>query len=70
MQQKEALFGKTLEQLRAVVLEIGLPKYTAAQICDWLYQKKCSSIEEMTNLSKKARASLSDKYDIGLRCTH
>ncbi|MCB2208318.1 MAG: 23S rRNA (adenine(2503)-C(2))-methyltransferase RlmN [Bacteroidetes bacterium] len=66
MQQKEALFGKTLEQLKAVVLEIGLPKYTAAQICNWLYQKKCSSMEEMTNLSKKARASLSDKYDMGL----
>lgn len=67
VQQKEALFGKTLAQLQEIVLEIGLPKYTAAQICDWLYQKKCNSIEEMTNLSKKARTSLGNSYEIGLK---
>ena len=67
MQQKEAIFGKTLEQLQAIALELGLPKYTAFQLCDWLYKKKCGSIEEMTNLSKKARSLLSQKYELGLR---
>ncbi|MEE4260804.1 MAG: 23S rRNA (adenine(2503)-C(2))-methyltransferase RlmN [Bacteroidales bacterium] len=66
MQQKEALFGKTLEQLQKIVLEAGLPKFTAAQVCDWLYNKKCTSIEEMTNLSKNARSLLSEKYELGL----
>ncbi|MCA1744192.1 MAG: 23S rRNA (adenine(2503)-C(2))-methyltransferase RlmN [Bacteroidales bacterium] len=66
MTNKEVLFGKTLDELKAVVKELGLPGFTATQIADWLYKKKAGSIEEMTNLSKKARELLSDKYDMGL----
>lgn len=64
--QKEALFGKTLYELQSVCLELGLPKFTAKQITDWLYKKNVSSIEEMSNLSKKARELLADKYEFGL----
>ena len=63
---KEALFGKTLIELTALAIEIGLPKFTGKQMAEWLYQKDIASIEEMTNLSKKARELLSDKYEFGL----
>lgn len=63
---KEALFGKTLSELQELVLEMGLPKFTAKQLTDWLYKKEVSSIEEMTNLSKKARELLAEKYVFGL----
>ncbi|MDA3930631.1 MAG: 23S rRNA (adenine(2503)-C(2))-methyltransferase RlmN [Prolixibacteraceae bacterium] len=63
---KQKLFGLTLSELTALVLELGLPKFTAKQICDWLYKKETTSIEEMSNLSKKARALLAEKYDLGL----
>ena len=63
---KEALFGKTLEQLKVIVGELGLPKFTAGQITNWLYKNHVSSIGEMTNLSKKARALLEEKYEVGL----
>jgi len=63
---KEALFGKTLIELAALAIEIGLPKFTGKQMAEWLYQKDIASIEEMTNLSKKARELLSDKYEFGL----
>jgi 23S rRNA (adenine2503-C2)-methyltransferase len=63
---KSPLFGKTLEELKQVVSELGLPGFTAKQIADWLYKKEISSVEEMTNLSKKARELLSEKYDLGL----
>jgi 23S rRNA (adenine2503-C2)-methyltransferase len=66
MEKKEAIFGKTQKQLQAIVLELGLPKYTASQLCDWLYKKNCHSVDEMTNLSKKARNLLNEKYDLGL----
>lgn len=66
MTNKAVLFGKTLDELRVVVKELGLPGFTATQIADWLYKKKAGSIEEMTNLSKKARGLLSDQYDMGL----
>ncbi len=63
---KEALFGKTLEELQYICKGFGLPGFTAGQIADWLYRKPVSSIEEMTNLSKKARELLSDRYTFGL----
>jgi 23S rRNA (adenine2503-C2)-methyltransferase len=47
-------------------LELGLPKFTARQITDWLYKKPVSSIDEMTNLSKKTREILVEKYEFGL----
>ena len=58
----EALFGKTLNELTALALELGLPKFAGKQMAEWLYQKDISSIEAMTNLSKKAREILSEKY--------
>jgi 23S rRNA (adenine2503-C2)-methyltransferase len=64
--QKQPLFGKTLEELKQVVAALGLPGFTAKQIADWLYKKEISSVDEMTNLSKKARELISEKYEFGL----
>ena len=56
----------TPEQLKKVVAEAGLPAFTAKQMASWLYAKKVRSIDEMTNLSKAARAWLSEHYEVGL----
>jgi 23S rRNA (adenine2503-C2)-methyltransferase len=64
--QKEMLFGKTLEELEKIVLSLGLPKFTARQISDWLYKKDITSIDEMTNLSLNNRRVLKEKFDFGL----
>lgn len=63
---KIRLLGKNLEELKKLVAEEGLPGFTAKQIAQWLYVKKVRSIDEMTNLSKAARAALSEKYEVGL----
>ena len=63
---KESLFGKTLSELQEVALELGLPKFTARQITDWMYKKQISSIDEMSNLSKKARELLNERFELGL----
>ncbi|NQU51704.1 MAG: 23S rRNA (adenine(2503)-C(2))-methyltransferase RlmN [Bacteroidetes bacterium] len=63
---KQPLFGKTLAELQELVMELELPKFTAKQIADWLYKKHVSSIDEMTNLSIKARELLNEKYEFGL----
>lgn len=60
------LLGKTPDELAEIVRDVGLPKYTASQISDWLYKKKAVSISDMTNLSKKARAVLSENYEVGV----
>ncbi len=63
---KERLFGKNLTELQQITAELALPKFTAKQIADWLYKKRISSIEQMSNLSKSARAELSEKYILGV----
>lgn len=66
MNDKTPLFGKTLADLQELVAEYKLPKFTAKQIADWLYNKEVSSIDEMTNLSKKARELLNEHHTFGL----
>jgi len=63
---KETLLGKNLAELQELVLSLGLPKFTAGQIAQWMYRKRVRSIDEMTNLSKDARAKLSENYELGL----
>ena len=63
---KEKLLGKNLDELKALVADEGLPGFAARQIAQWLYVKKVRSIDEMTNLSKAARAALSEKYEVGV----
>ena len=36
--EKEILLGKTPAELQEIVTELGLPKFTAKQLVDWLYQ--------------------------------
>ena len=66
MIMKIRLLGKNLEELKRLVADEGLPGFTAKQIAQWLYVKKVRSIDEMTNLSKAARAALNEKYEVGL----
>jgi 23S rRNA (adenine2503-C2)-methyltransferase len=64
---KEPLLGKTLKELELVSESLQLPKFTAKQIAQWLYQKNISSIDEMTNLSKDARHKLNESYGLGIQ---
>lgn len=61
----EALFGKTLKEIEEVVSAYKMPRYTATQICQWLYRKNISSMDEMTNLPKSFRELLKENYTIG-----
>ena len=62
---KQKLLGRTLEELKEICLQEGLPAFTARQLCDWLYKKRVSSFDKMTNLSLKARNLLAEKYETG-----
>lgn len=64
---KEYLYGKTLSELQSLCVELQLPRFVAKQMADWLYRKGVRSIDEMTNLSKSARASLAERFELGLR---
>ena len=63
---KKPLIGRDLPQLRQIVAGLGLPGYAATQIAQWLYEKRVTDIEQMTNLSKQARKRLAEEYCVGL----
>ena len=55
----------TLEELKGVAAEVGMPAFAAKQMAQWIYQKGAGDISEMTNLSKAARERLSERYEVG-----
>nr|NQU89379.1 23S rRNA (adenine(2503)-C(2))-methyltransferase RlmN [Bacteroidota bacterium] len=63
---KQPLFGKTLNELHDIVSDLKLPKFTAAQIANWLYKKDIQSIDQMSNLPKSTREKLAAQFDMGL----
>ena len=66
MVDKRQLLGMTLEELKGVASEVGLPAYAAKQMADWIYKKKITRISEMTNIAVAKRALLEDSFEIGL----
>jgi 23S rRNA (adenine2503-C2)-methyltransferase len=60
------IFGKTLQELKEIVVRAGLPAYSTGQIADWIYRKRVDSISGMSNISFAARSFLEKEYYIGL----
>ena len=63
--EKKKLLGMTLDELKAVATEVGLPSFAGKQMAEWIYGKHVRSINEMTNLSLKGRSALAEHYEIG-----
>ena len=59
------LLGKTLAELQEIAASLGMPRFAAKQMAQWLYVKRAHTIDEMTNLSKEHRARLSADYVVG-----
>ena len=56
-----------MAELRNVAAECGLPSFAAKQIARRLYVNRATSIDEMTELSKRGRQALDEHYCIGLQ---
>ena len=61
----EVLLGKTLAELQAVAQEVGLPRFAGKQLAEWIYVRRATSFDEMTNISLKGREALKASYTIG-----
>ena len=59
------LLGLTLDELTSLVQELGEPKYRAKQLAEWLYVKRATTLDEMTNLPKALRSKLKSCCTIG-----
>ncbi|MCZ6679811.1 MAG: 23S rRNA (adenine(2503)-C(2))-methyltransferase RlmN, partial [Candidatus Poribacteria bacterium] len=54
------LKGLSPLELEDLVVQWGEPKYRARQLMSWLYQKRVTSFEAMTNLPKALRRKLAN----------
>lgn len=62
------LLGKSLQELQDIILSLGMPKFTAKQIAQWIYEKRVRDINDMTNLSLANRQRLIEAgYEIGYK---
>lgn len=62
----QPLAGMTLEEMQDAVLALGMPKFTAKQLAQWIYQKRVNDFDEMLNISKDNREKLASRYTVGL----
>lgn len=61
----DTLLGKTLQELQDIALSVGLQKFAGKQLAEWLYVRRVTSFEQMTNISLKGREALQARYTIG-----
>jgi len=59
---KESIYSLQPHQLEEWLKENGEKPFRAAQIFDWLYNKRVKTFEEMSNLSKSLRDKLEESF--------
>lgn len=52
----------SLDELRALMAELGQPAYRAEQVAAWIYRSTISTFDEMTNVPKALRAALAERF--------
>lgn len=63
---KYTLYGSSLDELKSLAEQLGLPRFAHKQIARWLYTRFVDSIDSMTDLSKAARGLLEEHCRVGL----
>ena len=63
--EKTPLIGMDLKELTSAVLSGGMKPFVAKQIAGWIYKKKVTRFDQMTNLSKKNLEWLESNYTVG-----
>ena len=63
---KVNMYGLNLEQLSCLMTGLNQSSYRAKQLFSWLYQKDVKTFDEMTDVSKKFREELNEKFSLTL----
>lgn len=59
---KESIYSFTLDELKEWLTDQGEKPFRAAQIYDWLYNKRVKTFDDMTNLPKPLREKLKEQF--------
>ena len=65
---KKDIASLNLQELETELKAMGLPKFRAKQIYDWIHKKGVTQFSEMTNISKDLICKLNDNFVI-FSCT-
>ncbi len=58
------LIGLAPDEMQAVMIDAGVPKFRAKQVWHWIYHRGAKDFAAMANLPKDLRALLTEKYTI------
>ena len=62
--EKIDILSLSIDELISVFSELGLPKFRAKQVYEWLHKHCVQCFDEMTNINKATRAELDEKFQI------
>ena len=60
----KSIYGLTLEDMEEYFLNIGSRKFHAMQLFTWLYEKRISSYNDITNIKKEVLEDIEKEYSI------
>ncbi len=63
--QRSDLVGLDRQGLEATFAEIGLPRFRATQVRQWIYRRGVTDFADMSNLAKPLREQLAERFVIG-----
>jgi 23S rRNA (adenine2503-C2)-methyltransferase len=66
--EKPHLLSMTVDELSAMLLDWGEPAFRAKQVCDWVFDKKVSSFDQMRNIPAALRSRLSASTTLKTLC--
>ena len=52
----------SLDELKAIFLEMGEKTFRAKQVWEWIWKKSAASFADMTDLSKELRQKLGERF--------
>ena len=58
------IYGMTLSDLETYFTSIGDKKFKAIQVFEWLYKKRVSSFQEMTNVKKETLNKIEEDFNL------
>lgn len=64
--KKQHLIGLTPAEFEQIMIDSGEPRFRADQLLSWIYKKRISNFDDMTNVSKSFRNKLTENFAIGI----
>ena len=59
----QPMAGMTLEEMQDAVTALGMPRFVAKQLAQWIYQKRVNSFDEMHNVARSSSGIKTDSTE-------